>query len=305
MKNLAKLTLFFSLNFLILFLTAVMLGLLASWIEFVRYIPLGAVFGKNVTDLAWNALPVALYVSVLLTLSYTARRSMPIPLAIGGILVLACAVYMGLAFGISRAGVMEVTFRPASAVQGAPGLILSRSENVMILLRESSDIWGPRVVSLPGQPLIYQEIPLGPNNTVLPLPPLPFGDTTPWFARSLAIDFSLSAVELRGRLEYGLFPFAIYAFALILLLASMRFVLGLTHWPLANLFLGALVFRGIVALESFLNVREVNATIDSFLPGQLPSPLITPAVFGALALLVIFYTLLVRIVRPRRNEDVF
>jgi len=303
MKNLAKLTLFFSLNFTILFAAAVLLGLLASWIEFARFIPLGTASAKNITDLAWNALPVALYLAILLTLSYTARRNMPIPLAISGTLLLACIVYMGLALGISRAGLMELNFRPASAVQGAPGLILSRSENVMILLRDSTDIWGPRVVSLPGQPLIYQDIPMGPNNTVLPLPPLPFGDTTPWFARSLAIDFSLSAAELRGRLEYGLIPFAVYAFSLVLLLASLRFVLGLTHWPLANLFLGALVFRGIVSLEGFLNSREINTMIDSFLPGQVPPLFITPVIFGALALLVIFYTLLARIVRPRRDED--
>ena len=305
MKNIAKLTLFFSLNFTILFLAAILLALLSAWIDFARFIPLGAWYGATIRELAWSAIPVALYLSILLTLSYTARRTIPIPLAIAGILVLACVFSMGISFGISRAGPLEVTFRPVSSLQAEPGLILSRSGNAMILLRESADIWGPRVVSLPGQPLIYQEVPLGPNNTILTLPPLPFEDNTPWFVRSLAIDFALSTAELRGRLEDSLFSFAIYAFSLVLLLASMRFILGLSHWPLANLFLGALAFRGIVGLEGFLNAREINAMIDSFLPGQLPPMFITPAIFGALALLVIFYTLLIRIVRPRRSEDDF
>jgi len=305
MKNLARLTLFFSLNFMLLFLAALILGLLSAWIEFARFIPTETRPGTDLIELAFNALPAALYLSVLLTLSYTARRAISIPAAIAGVLVLGSVFYMGLSFGMSRFGVMEVAFRPVSAlhVQGEPGLILSRSGSAMILLRESGDAWGPRVVSIPGQPLIYQEVPLGPNNTILSLHPLPFDDHTPWFIRSLGIDFFLNAEETRSRLEDSLFSFGMYAFSLILLLASMRFVFGLSKWPLANLFFGALVFRGIVALEGFLNAREINALIDGFLPGNLPPVFITPAIFGALAVLFMFYTLLIHAVRPRRSQD--
>jgi len=229
---------------------------------------------------------------------------MPVPLAIFGILVLGCAFSLGASQGIKRAGALDLALKPVSSLQGGSGLILSRLDNSIILLKGSSDVRGPRVVSIPGRPLIYQDVPLGPNNTILNLPALPFRDDTPWFVRSMAIDFSLSAAELRGRLEDSLLSFAAYAFSLILLLASLRFLVGLSKWPLANLFLGALVFRLIVALETFLNAREINALIDSFLAKRLPSQLITPAVFCVLALLLIFYTLLVRVARPRRNEDV-
>ena len=305
MKNIAKLTLFFSLTFTIAFLAAVMLAILSSWLEFARYIPIADRPAVDIMELAWNALPPVIYLSILLVLSYTARRNIPTFLAITNVLILGCIFYMGLSFGISRTGAVKVDFRPVASLQAEPGLILSRSNNAMILLRESSDIRGPRVVSIPGQPLIYQEVPQGPGDTILTLPPLPFADTTPWFIRSLTIDFYLSAVELRSRLEYSLLSFAVYAFSLILLLASMRFILGMSQWPFANLLLGALVFRGIASLEAFLNTREINTMIYSFLPGILPSEFITPAVFGALAVTVIFYTLLIRIVRPRRNEDVF
>jgi len=303
MKNLARLTLFFSLNFALLFLAAILLGLLSSWIELARFIPLEARSGENIADFAWKALPTALYLSILLALSYTARRNMPIPFTIISILVLGCIFSLGVSLGISRAASLEPVLEPIPAMEGRPGLILSRSDNAMILLRGSSETRGPRVVSLPGQPLIYQDVPLGPNNTILKLPALPFGDDTPWFVRSLAIDFSLSAEELKSRLENNFLSFAAYAFSLILLLASLRFVLELGQWPLANLVLGALVFRGIIALETFLNAREINTLIDSFLGGRFPSQLITPAVFGALALLILFYTLLVSIARPRRSED--
>jgi len=95
----------------------------------------------------------------------------------------------------------------------------------------------------------------------------------------------------------------VYVFALILLMVSLRFLFGVSRWPLANLFLGALAFRGIVALEALLNAREVNSLIDTFLTGRLSPTLITPVIFASLAVLFILYTLLVHIARPRRNDD--
>jgi hypothetical protein len=118
----------------------------------------------------------------------------------------------------------------------------------------------------------------------------------------LGIDFSLSAAELRQRMADGYFAFGVYVFALILLLASTRFVFGLSSWPLANLFMGALVFRGIVGLEAFLNAREINAFLHATLPGDIPPPLITPAVLAVLALLIIFYTLLINLARRGEKQ---
>ena len=210
---------------------------------------------------------------------------------------------MGVSFGINRVKILQPALKSVSPIQGGPGLILSQSDNAMVLLKENRNIRGPRVVSIPGRPLIYQETPLGPNNTILSLPALSFGDDSPWFIRSLKIDFSLSAVQLESRLDQGFFPFAAYAFSLILLLASMRFLLELSQWPLANLFLGALAFRGILILETFLNAREINILISSFLADRLPPMLISPFIFAAFGVLILLYTLLTRIARPRRGRD--
>jgi len=292
MKNLARLTLFFSLSFILLFILSVLAGLLAYWIDLTRIIPTGAAEGVDAAGLAWKALPVAIYLSILLALSYSARRNIQSPLTLVCIFVLGCAFSAGSALGISRAEALKPALRPVSPLQGKPGLILTQSENAMILLQNSSDIRGPRVVSIPGQPLIYQEVPLGPNNTILKLPALSFGENTPWFIRSLDIDFSLSSGELKGRLGAGFFSFGVYAFSLILLLVSLRTLLKLSRWPLANLFIGALVFRLILALETFLNTREINALLGSFLSGRIPSRLISPLIFCALAVLFLIYTLL-------------
>ena len=303
MKNFARLTLFFSISFVVLFLAAVLLKYLSSWVELARIIPLGNEPWEDAAELAWKAFPVALYLSVLFTLSYTIRRNMHTVLAIIGILVLGCGISLGVSLAVHRTETLKFALLPVYPLEGKPGLILSRSESAVILLGGSRDVRGPRVVSIPGQNLIYQELPLGPNNTTLNVPALSFGDDSPWFIRSLDIDFSLSAGEMKSRLETDFISFVAYIFALILLLVSLRSLLELSRWPLANLFLGALIFRGILALEIFLNTPDINSLIASFLGNRLPSMLITPAVFCALAALFILYTLLTRLARPRRFED--
>jgi len=295
MKKLAKLILFFSLFFVILFVASILFRLLSSWIDTIRIVPLEALPGKDVAETVWNSLPIVIYLSILLSLSFSSRRGISIPLSIICIVILACVFTLGASLGLSRTGVLKAALNPVPSVQGGPGLVLSQSDNVMVLLKESSELRGSRVVSLPGRPLIYQEQPLGPYNSILKLPDLPFGDDSSWFIRSMEIDFNLSAAEIRGRLEESYFSFAVYVFSLILLLASLRFLLDLSNWPLADIFLGALVFRLILSAETFLNTREINVLIGSFLGAKVPSMLITPLVFGAAGVLIMLYTLLTRI----------
>ena len=302
MKNFAKLTLFFSLSFVILLFIAILLKYLSSWVDIVRIIPLAAKPGEDAVEAAWKSLPAVIYMTILLALSYSARKKIGIPLTILTILFLGSAFTIGTSMGLSRAEALRPALKPVSPVQAGPGLILSRAGNTMVLLKESNDIRGPRVVSLPGQPLMYQELPLGPNNTILNLPDLPFGDGTPWFVRSMNIDYSLSADQIKGRYERNFLSFAAYVVSLVLILGSLRFLLELSQWPLANIFLGALVFRGILALETFLNSREINILVGSFLAEKVPVNLITPAVLSAVGILVILYTLLSRIAR-RTGRD--
>ena len=302
MKNIAKLTLCFTLSFIILFITGFLFRLLSTWIDLARIIPVTIPPGEDAAKAAWNAFPAALYISILLALSYTVRQKMPVLTAIICIWILSAAFTIGTSIGISRTSALNPAVRPPSYLHGRPGLILSRSDNAMILLRDSSVVRGPRVVSMPGRPMVYQEVPLGPNNTILSLPALPFTEDTSWFIESMSIDFSLSAAELRTRLETGLSALAVYAFSLILLLGSLRFILELSHWPLANLFLGAVVFRFILALEILLNSRQINSLIFSFLQERVSPSMITPLVFCAMSVLVLFYTLIANIAKPRRGD---
>ena len=303
MKNIAKLTLFFTITFIVFFLAAIMLKFISTLIDFTKIIPVGAVPGEDVAEAAWKALPAALYLSILMALGYTSRRKMPIPFSIISLIALGFIFLSGLSLGIERAAATRPVLNPVPPIQAAPGLIITQGQNTIVLLKESSDIRGPRLVSIPGRPLIYQEVPAGPNNTILALPSISFWDVTPWFIKSVSLDFSLSAGELKTRLGQGYLYFAVYAFSLVLLLSSLRFLMELSQWPLANIFLGALIFRLVLALEIFLNTREINVLLGSFLGGRVPPIFITPLVFCTLGVLTVLYTLLTKIARSRRDRD--
>jgi len=302
MKNFARLAIFFSILFIVLFLFSIVIMFFSSWIDLVRLIPVDTRGGEDVAETAWKAIPAALYFSLLLALNYTVRRRIHIFSAIVSMVILAFVLSVGVSIGIGRTEVLKTIFKPVSPVHSKPGLIVSQGENSVVLLHESSDVSGPRVVSIPEKPLIYQEVPIGPNNSILPIPAITFEDDTPYFIKSIGIDFSLSAGELKSRFETNLLSFAFYAFSLILLLSSMRPIFELSQWPLANIFIGALVYRLVLALETFLNTREINLLLGSFVGKYVPSDFITPLAFSAVVALILLYTLLTRIAR-KASED--
>jgi hypothetical protein len=235
------------------------------------------------------ALPVTVYFSLLLGLSYSVRRRTSFILSTIILAALTGAFSAGISMGAD--GLANVSFPPKNPkILGSPGLILTQGDNRIILLEDPAEVRGARMVSLPGQPLIYQETPAGPDDTTLSLPPVPFRTTLDWSLQSLTIDFSLTGREFARRFSDGLESFLIYGLSLILLLVSLRFILNLSNWPLANLFLGALAFRGILSLETFLNSAHIQGILVSFLGERVPSLYITPLAFCTLAILICLYT---------------
>jgi len=303
MKNFAKSAIFFSFLFIVFFLVAILLRFLASWIDLAKVIPVEPRAGEEVAETAWKAIPPALYFSILLSLSYTVRKRIPVFSAIFSVIFLGLTFSIASSVGISRTAALKTIFKPASPIKANPGLIVSQGENSVILLRESSDISGPRLVSIPGKPLIYQEVPAGPNNSIIPIPAISFEDDIPWFIKSIGIDFSLSARELKGRFQDNIIYFTFYAFSLVLLLSSMRSLLDLSQWPLANVFLGALIFRSILALETLLNTRDINLLLGSFIGKRIPPSFITPLAFCALGTLFLLYTFLTGIARSGSKDS--
>jgi hypothetical protein len=301
-KRLAQLSLYFSICFGVIFPVTVLLRYLYLWIDAARFIPAESIgILASVISAGQWALPIAVYIAILVTLSYSVRKAFPVSLSMLCIFILACGFGTGVSLGLLRANSsMVLPGEVTPPALGGPGLILTQGETTVILMDEPSNPAGSRVIAIPGRPLIYQKKPAGPAGGAFTLPPLPFRIGGPYFITDLFIDFSLAARQFRDRLEQGLVPFGIYLGALCLLLSSLRFILELSSWPLCNIFLGALVFRGILTAETFLDSREIQKFIGSLLKNNVPQGFITPGIFCGAALLVILYTVLVNLARGRK-----
>jgi hypothetical protein len=302
-KALTQIALFFSVCFVVILLAASAIRYLYGWIEVVRYIPAEPIeiFAALISAGQW-ALPVAMYVSILLTLSYSAQKSFSGPLSILCVFILSCGFTTGAYLGLRQAETFAaLPGQVTPPALGAPGLILTQGDTSVVFLDDPSNPASPRVIAVPDRSLGYQKT-LAPVRGGFTLPPVPFRIGGSYLMASLVIDFSLLGTQFWDRLHQGLIPFGMYLGALCFLLSSLRFIMELTSWPLANAFLGALVFRGILAGGAFLDSEEIQQFIRLFLKKDIPQAIISPAVFCGAALLVIVYTLLANLARSRRTS---
>ena len=302
-KNFAKLTLFFSISFIVIFLAATGVRFLALWVEWAKNLPVKPeTFLTLIITAAHWALSLALFASILFSLSYSARQKYFSPLTVVCIMTLSIIFCLGSSFLLES----WKSVPPAQSTGvplGGKGLILSnslnRNETAVILLNGAADPLGPRVVAIPGQPLVFQEAAGASFN----LPPVPFADNTPWFLKSLVIDLRLNAEMFQLRFREGLFSYLIYVVSLIFLLCSLSYAIKFSAWPLANLFLGILAFRGILAFQTFFNSIEMQDILDSFLSNFIPVVFAVPLMFLTLGILLNLYSFLIFISKRRFDDD--
>ena len=302
MKKLAKLAIFFSLTFIIIFAAATGIRFLSLRVDWAKSLP-----AKPETTLtlilaaAHWALSLSLFASILTAMNYTVRRLVNPAIAAACVIVLSFI----FSFGISLALQQWQAVPPAkvSGVNlGGRGLILSnassRSETAIVLLNGTLEPLGPRITSLPGEPLTYQRA-AGGN---FDLPSVPFRNDTPWFLESIAKDIRLNAETFRNKFTEGFFSYLIYAGSLIFLLCSLGYASKFSVWPLANLFIATLAFRGILAFNTFFNTPEMQIITSAFLNNKLPVALALPLMFLGFGILLNVYSFLV-FAAKRRSDD--
>jgi hypothetical protein len=299
-KNLAKLVLFFTVSFVIILIAAGAAGLLHDWTEAAVFFPSADASGSLTAALA-AALPAAIHLSLLLGISYGFRRKMAYPVLFIALLIFSVGLNMAASLCLNRletalvfkARMPPETAKPGLLITVTPGSLPSQA----VLL--DGTLRGGRVLSLPGQPLAFE-----PAASVYRSRPvrLPFGQEITPILSDISADFARSARVLKAWFEAGMLPYAIYAGSLSLFMISLGCLVNISSWPLANLFFGALVFRGVLALESFLNSAEIHHLLASFAGDLVPESLINPIIFAALGVLVLLYSTLVFLARGRRSE---
>jgi hypothetical protein len=301
-KKLPRLVLFFSFSFAVLFLVSMGMHFLSLRLDRLHasFQQQEAVLTELIAASRW-ALSLSVYGGMLLGLHYIAQKKVFAPAGLLCIAVLSTV----LAVGIGKLAEHWEKIPPERSVvqpAGGPGLILSNSSGpsgtVIVLLRGPAEPDKARVVAVPEKPMLYQAEFAGMDTAGLP--PAPFSDNSPWFLKSLAIDIRFNAENLQRQMSEGLAPFLLYIGALVFLLSSFLFIIKFSVWPLANLFLGCLAFRGLLALETFFNSPEMQTLFDSFLQNRL---LITlpSLIFCGIGFIAHIYTFVVYLTK-RQSE---
>ena len=141
----ARLVLFFSLFFALIFIVSTGLRFLHLRTEGIRALPFQSrlLLLDGLSAAHW-ALPLTIYVSLLCGLSYAARlnaglldarrRPLPVPLAMLSFFILGTALGGGISLGLERLEAM-VPARTVSTPLGGPGLLLTQGDTSIVLLR--------------------------------------------------------------------------------------------------------------------------------------------------------------------------
>ena len=303
MRKLAKLILFFSLTFIILFAAVTSVKFLFLRIDWAKNLPVKpeTTLTLLLTAAHW-AMSLSLFSSIIVAVNYSARKKYFGVMSVICVMILSVIFCVGISFALEQWKSV-----PPSHSTGVPfggkGLILTNSlgknETAVILLYGTSDPMGPRVAAIPGQRLVYQQS----ASAAFDLPSVLFADDTPWFMKSLAIDIRLNAEMFRQKFLEGIFPYLIYAGSLIFMLCSLAYVLKFSVWPLANLFLAALVFRGVLAFNTFLNTPEMQEITGSFLNNIIPVPLALPLFFTGFGILLNLFSFLSYAAKKRYDDE--
>jgi hypothetical protein len=307
-SKLARLVVYFILCFIGFFLVSAGIRFLALRLEWTRLLTLQpeALKSELATAVRW-ALSFSLYCSIILGLCFISREKVFALLAIVFIVVLAigCAYGVSLGLGIMESMIAEkIPTRPI----GGPGLILANpirpTGTAIVLLDGPSNPGGARVVAIPDRQMLYQETFPGKDIPVAIMSLTPFGDESPWFFKSLAIDLKISAENMRRRHSEGQLSFLVYTGALAVLLTSFLFIMNLSAWPLANFFLCCLAFRGVLYMENLLNSPEIQVYLGSLLQNYLPLSAVIPLLFCIVGLLAYLYSFLIYLAKRKSVHEI-
>jgi hypothetical protein len=309
-RNLARVILFFTVSFLLCFVLAAAFRWFFFYLDAVRVIP--ALKFAPLSSLARalkTAIPAALYLCLMLSLSYAARNGAGPLSAIPVLFLLSLTSCLALSLGRFRLAIPALNAaaggqerESAPPTLGQRGLRLLEGEVSIIVLGEPSDPASPRIVAAPGEALYYLSVPGGIRNTPPRLPPVPFLRNVFPLAGSIFADLDRAAEAIDVRQQAGFSTLLVYLASLCLMCVSFYPVFSASLWPLVNFFLGMILFRGILAFQVFIESDQIQNFIFFFAGRFIPKSVISPAVFGIAGTLALLYTTLLFAGKGRKRE---
>ena len=307
MKNIAKLVLFLSISFIGLLLFSSLISILSGWIGKVLLFPPDTgnigIFSGEIGNFLGSSVLITFYFSILLGLNYAARRRIAYPVAfifiLVFVLVLSGAAFFGLE-SLDKTG-FDIAVKKTPALQVKPGYILNQgtlSGYQTVFLEDPNKPDAAVVIMVQGQALNYQN-----RGAHFTRTKLPFFTEKRGIFHNISSDFEQSAQIFTKWFNNGLWSYGVYAGSLAVFLLSLGCIVNISFWSLANLFFGALAFRGVLALENFLNQGNIHELLSSFTGKMIHPSLINPIIFLFLSLLILLYSGLVYLARGRIDND--
>ncbi|MDR2193232.1 MAG: hypothetical protein LBP19_02020 [Treponema sp.] len=249
-------------------------------------------FIREVTFFFQKRLPEVLYFTILMSLSYAARRKISCPVSMLCVFILATGFTALSWMLIDRIG----DFNPPplggkTITLGEKGLILSSNDGAIVLLNGPQEY--PRLLVMPGVRAEYHQSQDDHiSGTVPAVNALFFRNAENDLITGVWDKFHMVSLKFETLLTKSFPDFMLYAGALILLLVSMRFIMNISSWHFANLLAGVVFFGGILYFEVFIDSPQMQRLLSAAINDKIPADFISPAIFYLIGLLFIIATVL-------------
>jgi hypothetical protein len=298
-KHFAKLLLFFSVSFFGILLISSLFTLFEEGVNHAVLFPPGDKSPLNALHCIENSVPAAFFISILISLSYASRRRLSYPVVFIIILmfslIFSSAVYVGIEKSVKSGG-FPVKQAENPALLAQPGYIYNPGsrDTRYVFLQDPHRQGGPIVVA--SSDLYYQR-----QGASLEPSPLPFEKEKNGILESIIKDFTQCSVYFTALFRAGSGEYWVYAGSLAMFLLSLGCLFNISYWHLANLFFAAVVFRGALALDIFLNQTNISGILRSAAGGGISSALINPSIYLFLTALILVFSGLFVLARGRKR----
>lgn len=293
MKGIARLLLVCVLTYIVILTLIGLLVFVHAWIQTVDSLYTAVFFPKSALLESFKlALPSALYLSILIGISYSVRRKVHAVPSLIILIVLIPALCTG------SAELLEALINTSTQDQQVlvpdlkrNGLMIALGEETLIIAGPETD---PALVAVklsPYQAFKYYPEGLGSLPEHIDSPNL-FNQVRPSFVFSMAEDFKkVSDYWFALKKEKMLFFIGALA-AISFLLVSLRGIMSFSAWPFANLVLSLIAFRLVLYLDVLLASEGTRLFLQKLITIPLHSYMIYMVPLCLLAVLLQLYSLL-------------
>ncbi|MDR0909672.1 MAG: hypothetical protein LBM77_07890 [Spirochaetaceae bacterium] len=256
---------------------------------------------SSLVNSLYRMLPAAIYLSIVLGLSYSSRRDVSPLVSFVVLFVLS----LGLSFGSLTAlniydDVLSTnTLSVRMKTMGEKGMVINNDEDneKYVLLGEPGNARSKRIYIQDDKPMLYMGKPA--NNADFPdLPSISLGQDTHGPVAGFVADYVSVSQNLQTLSFWE--SFAGLA-ALCFLLLSLSFIFRFFTWPLAGFIVVLIVSRGVLWLNTYLVRPEIELFLYGLFDERVPLNYTQTVVFFGIGIICVIIHFMLSAVKHQRK----